>query len=260
VNFASIGSVSRRWRSRLWTATRQVTGSFARHEPYRCPICAYHGPFEDTYAEPWVIRDARCPACDGHERHRLQFLVMESVQRTVDLGSLEAIHFAPEPCLSNYLEQHCKSYASADLAMRNVDHRVDLTLLPFDDASYDLAYASHVLEHIVEDLAAIAEIRRILRPGGIAVLPVPILGERTVEYPTPREWGHVRAPGLDYFDRYRQFFSEVTVYRSEDFPAEYQAFVRFKGPLLPHWPPQAEFLQDERRGYRLTDFVPVCRV
>jgi len=40
-----------------------------------------------------------------------------------------------------------------------------------------------VLEHIKEDNNAIMEIRRILKPNGFAILPVPIITDYTVEYP-----------------------------------------------------------------------------
>jgi len=44
------------------------------------------------------------------------------------------------------------------------------TGLPFDDEIFDLVYSHGVLHHIHETEAAIAEIRRVLRPGGIALV------------------------------------------------------------------------------------------
>ena len=85
--------------------------------------------------------------------------------------------------------------------------------LPLPDASVDLAVAWHVLEHIPRDRAAIAQIHRVLRPGGTFVVSVPIHPpgrERTFEDPaTPpsereRVYGfdeHVRSCGLDYVAR-----------------------------------------------------------
>jgi SAM-dependent methyltransferase len=44
-------------------------------------------------------------------------------------------------------------------------------------------YCSHVLEHVEDDRRAMAELFRILRPGGWAFLSVPIHGARTIEDP-----------------------------------------------------------------------------
>lgn len=45
--------------------------------------------------------------------------------------------------------------------------------LPFADATFDRVIASEVLEHIPEDGAAIAELRRVLKPGGRLAVSVP---------------------------------------------------------------------------------------
>jgi ubiquinone/menaquinone biosynthesis C-methylase UbiE len=49
----------------------------------------------------------------------------------------------------------------------------DAGALPFAPASFDRVYCSEVLEHLVDPGAAVAEIRRVLKPGGVAVLSVP---------------------------------------------------------------------------------------
>ena len=45
--------------------------------------------------------------------------------------------------------------------------------LPYDDNSFDLATGLDVVEHLDDDLAGLKEMRRVLRPGGRALLFVP---------------------------------------------------------------------------------------
>jgi SAM-dependent methyltransferase len=51
--------------------------------------------------------------------------------------------------------------------------RGDLTALPFDDHTFDRVIAAEVLEHIPADANAMAEIARVLKPGGRAAVTVP---------------------------------------------------------------------------------------
>lgn len=167
------------------------------------------------------------------------------------------LHFAPEPCFRKLLKDKFEVYETADIAMQDVDHNVDLQELPFRNGTYDFVFASHVLEHIPNDKKAIQEIRRILRPGGIAILPVPLVCEQTIEYlePNPYESGHVRAPGFDYFDRYKSYFTKIEKYSSEELPEKYQLFTYEDRSL---WPTNESPLRSSMKGERHIDIVPVC--
>jgi len=48
--------------------------------------------------------------------------------------------------------------------------------LPFADGTFDLILSHEVLEHVADDRKAVAEVTRVLRPGGRAVLFVPNRG------------------------------------------------------------------------------------
>ena len=77
--------------------------------------------------------------------------------------------------------------------------RGDARRLPFPEASFDVVITSEVLEHIQDDVSAIAEMVRVLRPGGRFAATVPSWLPETInwklsdEYHAPkRAGGHVR--------------------------------------------------------------------
>ena len=51
--------------------------------------------------------------------------------------------------------------------------QADIRALPFGDDSFDVVYSMGTIEHIDEYAQALAEVRRVLRPGGRAVIGVP---------------------------------------------------------------------------------------
>jgi len=224
---------------------------------FTCPVCRYSGPFRDVDAPTGRRRHAKCPRCGALERHRAQWLVFERLFAQLDTRSAAMLHFAPEPFFETRLPPRFGRYETADLDAPGVDHHVDLQKLPFDDASWDLVFASHVLEHVPDDDRALAEVRRILRPGGVAILPVPVVGVRTVEYhaPNPAEFGHVRAPGLDYFDRYERHFTRVERIGSDRLPEACQPYVYEDRT---RWPTPECPLRVPMPGERHVDVVPLC--
>jgi len=42
--------------------------------------------------------------------------------------------------------------------------------LPFDDGTFDVAHAHQVLQHLSDPVGALAEMRRVTRPGGIVAV------------------------------------------------------------------------------------------
>jgi ubiquinone/menaquinone biosynthesis C-methylase UbiE len=148
-------------------------------------------------------------------------------------------------------------YTTADLNMKNVDYKVDVRALPFKDASYDFILASIVLDYVPDDEQAIKEIHRVLMPGGIAILPVALACDKTVEYsePNPSEAYHVRASGMDYFDRYERHFSKVDKISSQSFPYKYQLFIYEDRT---RWPNKECPLRPSMSGEKHVNIVPVC--
>jgi len=84
------------------------------------------------------------------------------------------LHIAPENCL----EHRCRSIKSLDYVTADLeapaDFRLDLTHALFESEAFDVIFCLHVLEHIPEDAAAMKELHRMIRPGGLVVVDVPL--------------------------------------------------------------------------------------
>jgi ubiquinone/menaquinone biosynthesis C-methylase UbiE len=73
----------------------------------------------------------------------------------------------------------------------NVDVRAgDIYALEFPDANFDVVHAHQVLQHLSRPVAALAEMRRLCKPGGVVAV-------RDSDYPA-MAW-HPDEPGLDHW-------------------------------------------------------------
>jgi methionine biosynthesis protein MetW len=82
-----------------------------------------------------------------------------------------------------YLSSHARSYVGVDVSPEVVEQARSLGLdartiedaadLPFDDDSFDFLVCFEVFEHLFSTEQAAAEIARVLRPGGVAMIQVP---------------------------------------------------------------------------------------
>lgn len=235
---ASLARAAQRVRLRLWAR-------LARGEGVECPCCG--GRFRRFV--PYGVRprrpNAQCPACGAVERHRLLWLFLR--ERT-DLFTRpqRLLHVAPEAVFAERLRrQPGLRYVSADLASPLAGVRVDVQSLPFADAAFDALLCHHVLEHVPDDRRAMGELRRVLRPGGWAVLQSPIDSalavtneDASVTDPRERErvFGqsdHLRQYGRDYADRLRAAGFEVSAERFiKSLPAERRARYGLKGETI----------------------------
>lgn len=80
--------------------------------------------------------------------------------------------------------------SAAERGVTNVRFDVaDIHALPFDDATFDGAFIHAVLQHLADPLAALGEVRRVLRPGAIVGIADADLEQGHVIHP--------RTPALD---------------------------------------------------------------
>ena len=191
-----------------------ATDTAAQPPAHLCPAC--HQQVERF--KPGGVRsrpNAKCPACGALERHRFLGVLLDGLGPIIGHAA-QVLDVAPSRYTTHLLQRlEPRHGVRIDLDPeadgRAVDVQASLTQLPFASASFDLIVCYHVLEHIPDDAAAMRELARVLRPGGVALVQVPFRGKRqTDEDPDAPEHerierfgqaDHVRWYGADVDDR-----------------------------------------------------------
>jgi predicted SAM-dependent methyltransferase len=192
-----------------------------------CPVCG--GSFRHFLpagsgkrARPGAV----CPGCRSRERDRLTWLFLREREESLFRRHMQFLHVAPEPRLSRYFfDLIGEGYITADLMRRDVMVRMDVQEMLYPNETMDAIYCSHVFQDVPDDRKAIAECFRVLRPGGWAVLNVPLFARQTAESERPdnvratwdkRPDEHVREYGPDYAERLAEAGFVVEVYSAAD--------------------------------------------
>jgi SAM-dependent methyltransferase len=124
--------------------------------------------------------------------------------RTLEIGAGTGTHVQFEPNgeyvaleLSDQLASQIPQRDGLSVVVADCEQR-----LPWDDNSFDRVLAIHVLEHLYNLPAALVEVARVLRPGGVFCVVIPCEGGRLYslgrhfttkrmfekKYKTPYEW------------------------------------------------------------------------
>ena len=191
----------------------------------KCPFCGssfrkflpggFHYPVlkENKVVSGGYRPNVQCPACGSVDRERLVYLYLIKKTDIFD-RNIRLLHIAPEKHLETYFRKHPNiDYLTADLYAEDVMVKMDITDIQYDDHTFDMIICNHVLEHVLDDRKAMAELFRVLKSDGWAILQVPIslsldstFEDQTVTTPEEREQifgqdDHVRIYADDYKDR-----------------------------------------------------------
>jgi len=180
---------------------------------FHCPLCS-NGFRKFLPAGVEQRPNGLCPGCGSLERHRLLWIALN---KQWDCGQFKQggsmLHIAPEKALTNKFIDFF-DYFSADLDGRKAMMAMDITAIGFPNDSFDAIVCNHVLEHVPQDRKALAELYRVLKPGGWGSIQVPMEGETTEEDPSvtdpavrTRLYGqsdHIRRYGTDFVNRLKE--------------------------------------------------------
>jgi SAM-dependent methyltransferase len=183
------------------------------------------------------VDNFECPHCGGHDRERHLVLYMRGTQLVDEFAGASVLHFAPELHVATIIEgARPARYTKADLFPGSADiEKLDILDLPYPDESFDFLIANHVLEHVADDLRALAEVRRVLKIGGHAILQTPYSSRLTVTWQDAGintkfarriafgQEDHVRLYGRDIFERFASAGLEPLVSDHETLLADVDA-------------------------------------
>jgi len=209
--------VPRKYLQRVSGVGLKVLGVFYQGDAVTCPVCEKSFRKFLPYGRIKPRENALCPNCLTLERHRLMWLYLK--EKTLFFtGPLHVLHIAPEACFIKRFEKiHGDRYITADIESPLAKVKMDIHQIPFEKNTFDVVLCNHVLEHVRDDIKAMNEIHRVLKPGGFTILQIPFfdpIPEVTFEDPTivdkrEREkiFGqddHVRKYGHDYTERIKR--------------------------------------------------------
>jgi len=154
---------------------RRIVSSKYRGDKYECNICKMK-------LSSWIIvhdGDQLCPRCGSLPRTRRLFSILQPELKE----NIKMLHFSPPTSLRNYINGlRGITYITTDYESEfEADKHYDITAIDVDDETFDLIVCYHVLEHIEDDMKAMSELHRILKPSGKLLIQTPFHDSPTLE-------------------------------------------------------------------------------
>ena len=190
----------------------------ARGGARECNICGWRSTAFEGGAHS---ESAVCPSCNSISRDR--FLYYCFTHRTQPRRKMRVLETSPRlgPAYRRGMKERFDYLCSDfDGHAHRADLQVDLQAIDLPDESLDVVLTPHVLEHVPDTDKALAELRRVLRPGGKMFIQVPLLQGKTSVPAEPEHHGDNTLVywrfGWDLTDKIRGHGFDCTVLVLED--------------------------------------------
>lgn len=232
-----------RERLRLW---QNLRGS--RRQCYICRANFDHFlPYREGGQSPFTsalgvvgsdVENFYCPACACFDRERHLFMYFDALGLWEVVKGARVLHFAPEEKLTERIADASPAeHVKGDIKPAPGFVKIDVTAIDYPAEYFDLVICNHVLEHVADDGRAIAELYRVLKRGGRAVLQTPFTRTLANSFQDANintdalrlrfygEADHVRVYGQDLFTKLEAVgFSMETKRHAELFAPESAAY------------------------------------
>lgn len=183
-----------------------------------CNLCHWHGA---AFEGPAHSEFAVCPSCGSVARDR--FLIWALQRRVPPCLGARVLETSPRMgasyrrAMARWFDYRASDF---DLRAHQGDLQIDLQDIALGDDSLDVVLSAHVLEHVPDTDRALAELARVITPGGWLVLQVPVPHGETAP-PTEPEFHGDDTPvfwrfGPDLTDRLGQAGFDATLYATAE--------------------------------------------
>lgn len=163
---------------------RKIYSLFSRGSKYHCTICegSFNRFIKLSAGSSGKNAELLCPRCGSLPRDRRLYYLLKKE----NLLQGKVLDFSPSRALYRKFKKTAGvEYFSSDFANEFIsDHQFDITALKIQDNFFDLIICYHILEHIADDRKAMAELFRVLKPGGIMLLQTPFREGQIFEDPS----------------------------------------------------------------------------
>lgn len=205
---------------------------FQNRRKAHCSICGFRGnEFRNMLERHFILWRQQCPVCGSLRRNRgmLEYLFKlpkpPGSPLILEVGPLWANHRALDGPFRYVAADLDRPRPRLDVTPRSIRTRAES--LPLPDKCAFIVLSSHCLEHVENDIEALREFHRVLRPGGHLLLDVPFENiPHTFELDKVERMGHRRVYGEDFPERVRKqgFEVETRIYFNLPNPTQEETF------------------------------------
>ncbi|MEA4956346.1 hypothetical protein SDC9_03738 [bioreactor metagenome] len=167
-------------------------------------------------------KNARCPHCGSLERDRLTFLIFKNVVNVFQ-ENVKLLHINPKYIFSDLFEKHSNiDHWPVEINKKDKNSNYfDIEDMAYKNNSFDVVFLSHVLEYLPNDMRALEEIYRVIKPaktGAYVVIVSPIFKnlDKTEEREFNGQMKPVRSYGIDFSNRLKSIGFHVQKYDKFD--------------------------------------------
>jgi SAM-dependent methyltransferase len=158
--------IPRKWMIENEGRLRSVVSMFYAGKNVTCNICGR------SFRKFIRLRNGEllCPRCGSLPRNRRLYDLLKD-----GLHGKNILDFSPSRCWYRLMKSRKDlRYTASDYSGEFLsDKTQDITRLQEPAATYDIVICYHVLEHVPDDAAAMAELHRVLKQGGQCFVQTP---------------------------------------------------------------------------------------